>query len=52
MLVSGGGAALMGKALVRAFPHNAEVLPRPGLSNALGFARFAQRRIFKADRAG
>ena len=52
VLVSGGGAALMGKALVRAFPRNAEVLPNPGLANALGFARFAQRRIFKADRAG
>lgn len=52
ILVTGGGAALVGKAVARAFPHNAEVMPQPGLANALGFARFAQRRIFRADRDG
>ena len=50
VLVSGGGAALIGKAVAAAFPRNAEILPRPALANAIGFARFAQRRIFRADR--
>lgn len=50
VLITGGGAALVGKALAAAFPRNAEILPRPALANALGFARFAQRRIFRADR--
>ncbi len=50
VLITGGGAALVGKAVAAAFPHNAEILARPALANALGFARFAQRRIFRADR--
>lgn len=50
VLITGGGAALMGKALSRAFPVNAEILPNPGMANAVGFARYAQRRCFKLDR--
>jgi hypothetical protein len=50
VLITGGGAALVGKAVAAAFPRNAEILARPALANALGFARFAQRRIFRADR--
>jgi PRTRC genetic system protein D len=50
VLITGGGAALVGKAVAAAFPHNAEILSRPALANALGFAHFAQRRIFRADR--
>lgn len=52
VLITGGGAALVGKALKEAFPCNAEILPDPALANACGFARFAQRKVFKADRAG
>ncbi|HNS52038.1 MAG TPA: ParM/StbA family protein [Anaerolineae bacterium] len=49
VLITGGGAALVGKAVAAAFPRNAEILEQPALANALGFARFAQRRIFRAD---
>jgi len=52
VLVTGGGAALLGERVRAAFPHNAEVLNTPGTANAVGFAKFAQRRIFKADRSG
>ena len=51
VLVTGGGAALVGKAVAAAFPRNAEILEQPAQANALGFARFAQRRIFRADQA-
>lgn len=51
VLITGGGAALVGRAVAAAFPRNAEILEQPALANALGFARFAQRRIFRADRA-
>ena len=47
----GGGAALVGKEIAAAFPRNAEIVPQPALANATGFARFAQRRIFRADRS-
>ena len=50
VLITGGGAALVGKVVAAAFPYNAEILPHPALANALGFARFARRRIFRADR--
>lgn len=50
ILVSGGGAVLVGKAIKAAFPRNAEVLPRSALANAIGFYNYAQRRVFKADR--
>jgi len=39
--IFGGGAAVMGSALRAAFPRNGEVLPKPALANALGFAKFA-----------
>jgi len=42
----GGGAALLGKAVLEAFPHNSELLPNPSLANALGFARFALRNVW------
>lgn len=50
VLVTGGGAALVGKALRAAFPRNAEIMPRCATANAEGFARYAQRRVFKVDR--
>lgn len=50
ILITGGGAYLVGQALKAAFPANAEILPRPALGNAIGFARYAQRRIFQADK--
>jgi PRTRC genetic system protein D len=43
ILIFGGGAGMMGQALRDAFPHNGVVLPKPGLANAVGFCRFAQR---------
>jgi len=43
ILIFGGGAALMGKAIQQAFPRNSTVLPNPWLSNAVGFCHFAQR---------
>ena len=50
VLVTGGGAYLMGEEIVKAFPRNAEVLDRPALANAIGFAKYAQRKVFKQDR--
>lgn len=50
IFIFGGGAFIMGKELKRAFPHNSEVLPQPCLANAIGFAKFAQRRVFRLDR--
>ncbi|MBN1658280.1 MAG: ParM/StbA family protein [Anaerolineae bacterium] len=49
VLITGGGAALVGKSVAAAFPRNAEILLQPAMANALGFARFAQRRIFRED---
>jgi PRTRC genetic system protein D len=50
VLISGGGAALLGKEIAQSFPQNAEILPKPALANAIGFAKFAQRRIFLSDK--
>lgn len=47
VLIFGGGAAVMGKALLAAFPHNGLLLPQPAMANAVGFCRFAQRPIWK-----
>jgi len=47
VLITGGGAALIGKAVKAAFPVNAEILDQPALANAIGFARYAQRNVFK-----
>jgi len=52
VLITGGGAALIGKAVKAAFPVNAEILDRPALANAIGFARYAQRNVFRDDRDG
>ena len=50
ILITGGGAALVGKAVKAAFPQNSEVMARSAMANAEGFARYAQRQIFKADK--
>lgn len=50
ILITGGGAALVGEHINAAFPRNAEILRRPGEANAVGFAKFAQRKIFRIDR--
>ena len=50
VLITGGGAALVGDHVKAAFPHNAEILKNPGEANAIGFAKFAQRKIFRSDR--
>jgi PRTRC genetic system protein D len=50
VLITGGGAALVGKAVKAAFPRNAEIVPSPAMANALGFACFAQRKVFTVDR--
>ena len=47
VLIFGGGAAVMGKALLGTFPHNGVLLERPAMANAVGFCRFAQRMIWK-----
>jgi len=47
VLIFGGGAAVMGKALLKAFPRNGLLLDRPAMANAIGFCRFAQRMIWK-----
>jgi PRTRC genetic system protein D len=44
ILVFGGGAAVLGAEIRKAFSHNSVVLPNPAMANALGFCRFAQRR--------
>jgi plasmid segregation protein ParM len=46
VFIFGGGAILLGKAILEAFPRNGELLPRPELANALGFARFALRNVW------
>jgi len=43
VLIFGGGAALLGKRLLAAFPRNGLPLPDPGTANARGFARYARR---------
>jgi len=47
VLITGGGAALIGRELRAAFKQNAEILPKPALANAIGFCKYAQRDIFK-----
>jgi len=42
ILVSGGGALLLGPAIARHFRH-ARVVPDPVYANTLGYWRFAQR---------
>jgi hypothetical protein len=50
ILIFGGGAALLGPALLSAFPHNGVVLNKPALANAVGFCRFAQRpALFRSE---
>jgi PRTRC genetic system protein D len=44
ILIFGGGAAVLGRAISRAFPRNSQVLPNPAMANALGFCKFAQRK--------
>lgn len=44
ILVFGGGAAVLGRAIRAAFPHNSFILTRPEMANAIGFCKFAQRR--------
>ncbi len=51
ILITGGGATLVGKTLKTAFPHNAEIMPRAAKANAEGFAQYAQRKVFKIDRS-
>lgn len=48
ILISGGGAHLLGKYLVRRYRH-AYVLDDPVFANATGFQRFAQRRATRAQ---
>jgi PRTRC genetic system protein D len=50
VLITGGGASLVGKALRSVFPRNSETMRRCATANAEGFARYAQRRVFKVDR--
>ena len=50
ILITGGGARLIGKAIKAAFPVNSEILPKPELANAVGFAKFANRKVFKSDK--
>jgi len=50
VLITGGGAALIGKAIKAAFPRNAEIVPQPAMANAIGFCQFAQRKVFRVDR--
>jgi plasmid segregation protein ParM len=50
ILSSGGGTGLVGKAVVAAFPRNAEIMPRSAMANVEGFCKYAQRRVFRADR--
>ncbi len=48
ILIFGGGAALLGKAIQQAFPRNSTILPSPWLANATGFCHFAQRAAQKS----
>jgi PRTRC genetic system protein D len=44
ILIFGGGAAILGKEIRKAFPKNGILLGNPAMSNALGFCKFAQRK--------
>ena len=44
ILIFGGGGAILGLEIRRAFPRNSIILGNAALANALGFCRFAQRK--------
>jgi PRTRC genetic system protein D len=46
ILIFGGGAAILGRAIRRVFPRNGVLLSNPALANAIGSCHFAQRDIF------
>ena len=48
VLIFGGGAAVMGKALLKVFPRNGVLLPNPAMANAIGFCKIAQRQTVRA----
>ncbi len=46
ILIFGGGGGFFGPAIRPVFPSNSVQLPKPALSNAIGFCYYAQRNIW------
>jgi PRTRC genetic system protein D len=44
ILIFGGGAAILGREIRKAFPRNSTLLSNPAMANAIGFCKFAQRK--------